>query len=658
MMIHLIFIDGVEVDLTICEYLFNLMVFVLPLEAGEKIDSDKLFWVEDITEDAIGKYINDKFVKRYRTKLPFITLNQTIDTIFCKFRDIKKFQWYLMNTVNLEDTADLMNRYPEFYEAVHCDASGVPLEDVKAVGMKAANTQVDYIINSDHCLRDSFRTGEAISTKQFKEVQANIGTKPNGKGGAYPVIINSSFITGGLTDPTAMVIESSMGRQAQILAKNNVGFSGNFARLLGLNTMNTRLHDDPNYSCDTKNFIKINVKNKNILNILDKRYFRRSPTGIDHRLDASRDAGLIGQDIYLRSPMTCNSYVRGKGICYKCYGDLAYVNANINVGKIAAEELSSRFTQKLLSAKHLLESMIEKMEWVGPLYNFFEVYMDCLCLKSDVNYNGYFIKIDNLEMDDEYDNIEFNYHITNFGIISPDGTLYDIHTKEADNIYLQPDFADIVTKRFDNAEEGEAVTIPLNELVDMQNIFRVQIKNDELQATMNEIKNIINVKAKTSSYTKDTILEAFIDTNLKGGIKLDSVHYEVIIANQMRSGSSNLEFPDWSIPDNEDYQILTLNTSLMESPYLMTRLLYSKLGKVLITPSTYEVDKASVNDVFAMTNPIKYFNSDPDAVDTDRVIDVDDDTPSNIKKKINPVMIWENPEQYAKWREKQQKNQM
>lgn len=660
MIVNLKFVDGVNVELTIFEYLFNLMVYTLPLEAGEKIDSDKLFWCEDITEEVIGEYINDKFIKRYRTKLPFIELNQTIDTIFCKFRDIKKFQWYLMNTVNLEDTCELMDKYPEFYEAVHCDASGVPIEDVKSYGMKATNTQIDYIINSDHCLRDSFRTGEAVSAKQFKEVQANIGSKPNGRGGVYPIIINSSFVTGGLTDPTSMVIESSIGRQAQILAKNNVGFSGNFARLLGLNCMNTSLHDDPNYICDTKNFIKITIEDKTMLNCFDLRYYKNSPeaSSADHLIDASKDKDLIGKTIYLRSPMTCNSFAHGKGICYRCYGNLAYVNRDVNIGKISAEELSSRFTQRLLSAKHLLESMVEKMEWVGPLYDFFEIYMDCLCLRNDVNFNGIMLKLSNVETEDEYDNtLDYNYHVTEFSIITPDQQEHVIHTTEADNIYFQPEFADMILKKIDEAEDDEAIILPLSDFVDMQNIFRVQLKNNELQATMSEIKNLINVKAQTSWLNKDEILYRFLTTNIKGGIKINCVHHEVIIANQIRSIDDALEYPDWGVP-NQEYQILTLNSSLMESPYLTTRLLYSKLNKVLITPSTYQVHKPSVNDVFAMVNPVKYLNSDPREVDQSVTRDVDDETATTTRRKIDPIKYWNSQEEYEHWLARQKKNKM
>ena len=659
MMIHLVFTDNKNVELTIFEYLFNLMMFVLPLEAEDIIDSDKLFWCEDITEDIIAEYINNKFIKKYMKQLPLIEMNQTIDSVFCKFRDIKNFQMYLMNTVNFEDTLDLMNKYPDFNNAVHCNAEDIPIEDVKGYGMKAANTQIEYIINSDHCLRDSFRTGEGINPKQFKEVQANIGSKPNGTGGIFPNIINRSFITGGLATPSDMVIESSIGRQAQILSKKNVGISGNFARLLGLNCMNTSLNNDPDYSCDTKNFLEVFIKDETMLRCYNMRYFRKRINGIDHLLDANKDIGLIGQTLYFRSPMTCNSFVKGKGICYKCYGDLAYINNNINIGKIAAEELSSRFTQRLLSAKHLLESMIRKMQWVGPIFNYLELFVDNLILKSDMDYDGYSILLKNIEMDDEYDNIEYNYHVERFGIVLPDNTVVDIHFADMTDIYLSPEFTAIVLKKMSKIEDEENdIVIPCKGLEDMA-LFHIEIKNNGLQSTMNEIRKIVNTNTRIATYKNlSELSNAFISTNIKGGIKINAVHFETILANQIRDKYNELEFPDWSIENQNDYIVLSLESSLMKSPYLMSRLLYSKLNKVLITPSTYNITSPSVNDVFAMTNPVKYIKSNPDEISGDNIRDIDDENITNNRKKINPIMIWDNPKDFAKWREKQNKNKI
>ena len=86
-----------------------------------------------------------------------------------------------------------------------------------------------------------------------------------------------------------------------------------------------------------------------------------------------KDKSLIGKTIYLRSPMCCESLSRGKGICIDCYGELYWTNRYINVGKIAAEFLSSQLTQTLLSAKHLLETVIQSFNWNPEFTDYFDI---------------------------------------------------------------------------------------------------------------------------------------------------------------------------------------------------------------------------------------------------------------------------------------------
>lgn len=649
MFIHLIFTDGEDVEFNIFHYLFNLMFYPIILRAGAEIDSTKIWFYEDITQKSIKSWIDHLYIKKYRTTIPQLELNQTIDSIFVKFnKRLSNYQEYLANTINMKDHIDLMNQYPDFYNAVHCDVSGIPIEDVKEYGLKQAHVQIDYIKNSDHCLRDSFRTGEAISDKQFKEVYCNIGTKPNGRGGIYPTVINRSYITGGLIDPEDNVIESSIGRQAQTLSKTNVGISGNYARILGLNCQNTRINPDPKYSCDTQNFIEMEITDEIILKEFDMRYYRENPKGIDKLLDAERDKHLIGKKLYFRSPMTCASFARGQGICYKCYGDLAYINNNINPGKYAAENQSSKLTQKLLSAKHLLESNIKATNWRGPYQDYIMVDYDNIMLKYDFDYTGYKMRLTDIDFDDEYDDNEYNYYVTSFTIIDPAGKEYDIYTSDSDNFYLQPDVATI-TNSIMAIEESDSAELDLGEMQkNAHNIlFKINIKNDEIQATMNRIKNIINVKSETLKYNKDTFLREFMETNIKGGIIINSVHYEVILANQLADKDNPLEFPDWTVPNQENYQILTLNTSLMESRYLMTRLLYNKTGKVLINPSTYKVSSPSDSDVYAIVNAPDYLNNSSIHTGMDNNLTDDDD--ENANKSKNPFIEWRSKEEYIKY---------
>lgn len=631
-MIHVVFTDNEEIDLSIFDYIFDLLFWSLPVEVGEELDSMKFFWCEDITKFEIKDYIDNVLVRKYRTKMDFRKLNNTIDELFVWFKYLREFQLYLANTVDMKDTIDLMKQYKEFNDTVHLDMTGVPFEDVKDKGMEAAKIQIDYIKNSDHCLRDSFRTGEATSPKQFKEVNVNIGTKPSGFNQVYPYVINKSFINGGLDTPEAIIMESGVGRIAQILQKTNVGASGAFARLLGLNNTNTKLHPDPNYICDTKNFERITIKNSTMLKMYDMRYYRTNPKGMDRLLDGNRDSHLIGQTLYFRSPMTCASYSHGKGICYKCYGDLAYVNKDINIGKIAAELLSSIYTQILLSAKHLLESLVVKLEWNQEFYNLLDINFNTIQLKEDYSYKNYKLRINLSEIysEEELDELDYNEYMTSFKIVCPDDTVINMHTAESDSIYLHPDLIEIINRNSDLDPENDIIDLDMDSLKNVPILFVMNIGNKDISRTMDAVKNIINSKNTTKRFDRNSILEAFIDANIEGNIILNAIHFEVLLANQIRDSEDILDTPYWEY-ENADYNILTLNESLTNNPSITIRLEYSKISKTLFVPSSFKVYKPSNMDLYFMEKPQEFINNDDVITDNPNVIVEEDDLIEPIK---------------------------
>ena len=620
MMLHIVFENDTDLDLSIFDYTINLMFWQFCTIVHHPIWDVHIVFPEDITKKYIKEYIDNIFIDKYRKKLPFIELNQTIDAVIGKFRDLRQFQMYLANTLNLEDTIDLMNQYPEFNETVHFDTTGIPLEDIKEAGMAATNKQIRYIKNSNHCLRDSFRTGEAISPKQYKEVAVNIGSKPDGQGSVFPHPIKHSFMNGGLQSAEEICIESSVGRVAQILQKTNVGESGAFARQLELNNQDTFLNPDPNYVCDTHNFEEITIENETMLNMYDLRYYRTNPNGIDKKLNAKKDKNLIGQRLFFRSPMTCASAARGHGICYKCYGDLAYAEQEINIGQIAAEGLSSIYTQILLSAKHLLESLVIKMEWTKQFYELFTITFNTIALKENGTYRGYKLIIDDdIKSEEEIDDIEYNYYINSFIVRTPDGEDIKIKTTEADNIYIEPDFYQYIMSvqpEDDNSDESYYVELNMVDLMDFPVLFVVQVRNNELSATMDKIKKLIDNKSIIESYDRNSILKEFITTNIQGNIKLNAVHFEVLLMNQIRAADDDLDVPDWTIP-NAPYKILTLSKSLSENRSITVRLQSNKVSKALSNPQNRFISKPSMTDIYFMEQPQEYL--DPNMISDEYV---------------------------------------
>ena len=609
--IHVVFPDD-ELDLYIFQYMFNLMFWVLIVCTNKKIMSYNLFFEEVITKKEIKNYIDSQFIRANMTVMDLISLNNNIDRCIGKFREIINFQMYLCNTIDFKDTIDFMNEYPEFNDIIHLDTTGVPMEDIKSYGEKYTNQMIKYITrpDKDHNLKYPFISHEGVNAKQFKEVAVNIGTKPNGKGGAFPRPINSSFINGGLKSVEDVIVDSSIGRIAQILTKQNVGQSGAFARRLGLNNQDSKLHHDPNYSCDSVNFVKVNIKNKDILDIYDMRYYRFKENGMEYLLDARKDQHLIGQTLLFRSPMTCASAARGNGVCYRCYGNLAYANRNINIGQIASELLSNIYTQTLLSAKHLLESAIVKMNWSDGFYEYFNVEFDQISLKEGLDLKKISIIInENDIIENDYDEDEgtgmeeYNY-VYSFILKHANNTIV-IKTKEEDPIYITNDMAALMESI--GKEDDESWEIPGEKLKDICP-FVIDVQNDELSKVMKQVKNLIDNKSSIKGHDRNSLLEEFIDANLAGKIHINAVHFEILLMNQIRAANDLISKPDWS-NKNEPCQLITLDQSLSDNPAIAVRLQSTKLKRTLIHPSNRYLSAPSNMDLFTVEKPQEFINN-------------------------------------------------
>ena len=631
MFITVVFKPGVSCRLTIMDYLFNLLMWHLLIRTKQRIKPKHIFFDDAITKKSIKNYIDGFLIDNMRKSVSNIELNNIIDDTLVKYKHVEEFAMYLANTINLEDTIKLMKACPEFNELMRYDYSNVPIEDVKNVGMEVTNRCIEIIKNSkqylgyDHCLANSFRAGEAINPRQYKEFANNIGTKPDGRGGVFPTAINNSFITGGVSDVVDYMIESSSGRTAQILSKVNVGSSGHFARLLGLNNQDSFLHPDPNYVCDSVNFEEIEIKSKDHLQNMVNKYYRLYPNGMDHCITRF-DYHLIGKKIYLRSPMTCASAARGDGVCYKCYGDLAFSNRDINIGKIAAELLSSKLTQRMLSAKHLLETVINKIIWNQEFFEFFELESNVVTILPDLNTKNMkliirpeAIQLESEDEDRSYDEEEggiafmesYNEYITEFDVETEEGEIFTVTSENREKLYITNDLNDIIRKKA-YPEDGDII-IPMSELKDKETgdslpIFLIVIMNNDLSKSLDRLKEIIDKNSVTESMDRHQILQAFMDTIIEGNLSINIAHCEVILMNQLRAIDDILEKPQWEYP-SETARVISLNKALTNNPSITNSLSYQRIAKALYNPLTFRKHKPSFMDLFFMEQPQEYMNS-------------------------------------------------
>lgn len=614
MKITIVFTDGESVNLSIFDLFFNLIMWKLPLSVGDPLTSEYLFFEEAITRKTIKKYIDSKLLNKHRTNIDNLKLNNIIDDTLYKFKYIDDFSFYLFNTVNNEDTIELMNIDPVFYQCLHSDLSNVPLDKIKDVGMDITNESIRRIKNSDHCLADSFRAGEGINPKQYKEVLINVGTKPDGNGGVFNNSINGSLSNGGLKTLSDNFIDASVARLAEILKKENVGDSGHFSRILGLNNQQTMLNPDPDYVCHTKNLEEIYISSPDILDKFKNRWYRLRMDGPEYNMSSEpriNEKHLIGKTLYFRSPMTCASHTHGHGVCYRCYGNLAYTNADINIGKIATEILGSDLTQKLLSAKHLLESKIVSMNWPEYFKDFFEINWNIIVVKDDLqDLKKYKLIIRDINQENEDDNFDYNDYITYFEVETPIGERFKIHTDRNDNIYISTELNEIISSMDEN-EEGYVITF---DKIAGMNLFLIKLSNDDLSKTLDDLTHMIDRLVDVNEHDRNSWLQSVLEIVIEGGVDIDAVHMEVILSNQIRTVDDILETPYWEYP-NEEYRLLTLSQALTYNPNVSTSLVYDSLPKALFNPISFKKKRSAEVDLFFMEQPQEEMNiriEDPD----------------------------------------------
>ena len=614
--------NGDIINMSIFDLYYNIIMWYIVVRSNLPIDGAALFYPEHMTQKAIKKYL-DKYVVKVRRMFSPKEINNILDDTLYRFSDVDVFAFYLANTINLKDTVDLMTALPEFRALLHTSLDNVRIENVKDEGMKNAYRSIEIIKNDsekilgyDHCLKNSFESKEGTNERQYKEFAIHIGSKPNGNGGVHPHIINKSYIMAGLEHVADQFVDSASSRVAQIQMKKNTGTSGNFARILGNNNIDAFINPDPNFKCDTQNLQIYTVEDQHFLDMIGGRYYKLDPDGLDFLVDPAKDKFLIGTTIYLYSPMTCASAAHGNGICYRCFGELAYIDNNIKVGKFAAEQLSSQLTQKQLSAKHILETIVIKIVWTPEFDKIFDINVNKIFIKPESQ--GYIlIDPDSIyfENDDDYvNNLEDesasnNRYITELLYVDKHGDQHIIRSKEEEaNMYFSDEFNTYLEANAERTDDGyykiDVASIASTEYTEFD-LFYIHIRNNDIGKNLKDIENLINRKSSIAQYNKDELLQKLVRLIINGNLTIQSVHLETLLMNQIRSPRNILRKPDWS-NCGEEYTILTLDQALKDNPSVIKSLIYQNLDYMLSYPLTYKKTDPSRMDLFFMLRPQEF----------------------------------------------------
>jgi hypothetical protein len=378
--------------------------------------------------------------------------------------------------------------------------------------------------------------------------------------------------------------------------------------------------------------------------MLNHRHYKLNPMGQLLEI-TENDTHLIGQTILLRSPIFCQSYASGHGICKHCYGaHLYYVNRDISVGRIASEIITSQYTQMRLSAKHLLASNVIPILWNEHFSKFFTVDINHIQLRNDIDYTS--IKdwriVFNLsdiqtELDDDFyrhdfysddkhsthdDGPFYNEYVTQFKVVNTVGEEFMItSTVERDEntepepakLYLTSQFGDIIRKSLSLEDMSDTISLNLTELANI-NIFILKMENNDIGHSLDEFTDLINKKSVTKNYTASELINKLQISTDKGNIHCSSVHLEVLIANQIRNSHDRNSMPNWYIK-NEPYELLTLNEALKDNPSPIVALTYQKLSDTLKYTKTFQKFTPSIYDLFYMRKPKKFLNVQHEIID-------------------------------------------
>ena len=660
-----VFDDGISVRLPASYALINIIVWGFIVKTNQTIKPKHLFFnKKGITNAYIKSYIDRFVIMPVRDQISDTSDRMVIHnlnrTIYDSLRDLKfvdKFAWYFNNSINMEDFILMYYSCPGFKEIMDRHNNNYyaqfPPEQMNQEALNDMNKLIEYIVDAkkyigrDHCLSDAFRAKEGVKPKQAREMYINIGVKPNGEGGIFPYVVNTSYISGGANNVAFHILESLIARIAQNLSKKNTSRSGHFSRIMILNCAVTKKYTvpysnniDPGFDCGTRNFIEYYVEDETALKKIADRWYRINPMGIEHRLGniyrvVKENKDLIGKVIYLRSPIKCLSAANGRGICRKCMGELYNIVPATNIGVYSVTNLTEPLTQMMLSAKHLLEAKIDSITFDTSIISEEElakyiiiddgtIYINQdipdmkkwhLVIKDGDIQEEVIASLDDGDDDNDDVNIEDTLNYINVFYLKKHGSneTITIKTSNMDNLYLT-DWLNEYIELKNLADNNEDIDIPVSVLLeDNSQLFNVGIHNDDMSERLESVIKVINLKANIDSYTPETFLKALSDKlNDIGLDNIMSVHLEIIIMNQIRDKNDIIEMPDWSVPNQHNYQILTLKKAVMTHPSITISMQSEDIARMLYSPLSFRKHKPSPYDLMYMVQPQKFIKNEPE----------------------------------------------
>ena len=236
--------------------------------------------------------------------------------------------------------------------------------------------------------------------------------------------------------------------------------------------------------------------------------------------------------------------------------------------------------------------------------------MDYIKLKDDLEFKKIKIIIneDDITEDDTDEEKESTMYV-NQVTVRFKNVDYTIKSNDDDSLFFTDTMEKMISRK--STDDNNCYIIDADD-IKTSPLFYIQVSNNALGETLNGIKNILNRKGDVQRLkTKDAMAEALINTVIDGRLTIDAVHLEILLAHQCVSADSVLLDPQWQY-ENEQYKMVTLDERLKNNPSATVSLMYKDIKRLLSNPDTFKKTKASVVDLFFMTQPQNYMALKPE----------------------------------------------
>jgi hypothetical protein len=573
-------------DATYGKVLINLLIMKPFVGKGLKLSVNDMFNFESVTEGNLDYYFNS-IIARFKSEvdIDFDDLRIVIGETINEMSDISgELNVLAGNSVSFYDFVRLNVENEEAKKLFNQKISKrMQFDEIEAKFNKLGkDIETFFKTNKDTELYPFVISDTGINRKQLTQAIGFVGLKPDIDGSVIPVAIEDNYLNG-LKSLESYYINAKGTRKALITNSRMVRRSGYLTRKLSL-SMIDRYHDNNVLDCNTEHFVLFEVKDQKRISQVEGRHYYDINNNNEKISELKtihvNDNDLIGKTIGLRSPITCAH----KDVCRTCYGsELSEINRDLNTGLISVLYLTNPLTQKLLSAKHLLTTNTDKVEWGEKFQEVFVVNMNSIYF-SDFDISVSFSADFKLDEDEE---VPF---VDKLEVYVNSKKLFDYDSP----VKFFVDMKDLKERDIEYNAETNMYTINAKNFTEEDAVFTFMAKNNELTKSLEQIVDLIETVDHLDEKTYHGMANRFSDLIIENGLNIASIHAEMIISNLIRNPETGKR-SDFSKRDLDTYDIVRVTKSVMNGP-LSVSMAFERIDEQLVNLETYEKDGESLMD--------------------------------------------------------------